>query len=58
MCAKEYGYDISDDDGMVVVRSAWKLRRRLFQGTVNGKTVKLRVAQHAEGILAADLCGR
>lgn len=54
---KEYGYDISYDDGMVVVRSAWKLGRRLFQGTVNGKTVKLRVAPHAEGILQLTYAG-
>ncbi len=54
---KEYGYDISYDDGMVVVRSAWKLGRRLFQGTVNGKTVKLRVAAHAEGILQLTYAG-
>ncbi len=54
---KEYGYDISYDDGMVVVRSAWKLGRRLFQGTVNGKTVKLRVAAHTEGILQLTYAG-
>ena len=54
---KEYGYDISYDDGMVVVRSAWKLGRKLFQGTVNGKTVKLRVAPHAEGILQLTYAG-
>lgn len=54
---KEYGYDISYDDGMVVVRTAWKLGRKLFQGTVNGKTVKLRVAPHAEGILQLTYAG-
>jgi len=46
---KDYGYDISYDDGMIVIRSAWKLGRRLFQGTVNGKPVSVRVAPLAEG---------
>ena len=46
---KEYGYDISYDDGMVVIRSAWKLGRKLFQGTVNGKPVSVRVSPLAEG---------
>jgi propionyl-CoA carboxylase alpha chain len=54
---KEYGYDISYDDGMLVVRSAWKLGRRLFQGTVNGKPVKLRITPHAEGILQLTYAG-
>jgi len=46
---KDYGYDISYDDGMIVIRSAWKLGRRLFQGTVNGRPVSVRVAPQAEG---------
>ncbi len=46
---KDYGYDISYDEGMVVIRSAWKLGRKLFQGTVNGKPVSVRVAPLAEG---------
>jgi len=46
---KDYGYDISYDDGMVVIRSAWKLGRKLFQGTVNGKPVSVRVTPLAEG---------
>lgn len=46
---KDYGYDISYDEGMLVIRSAWKLGRRLFQGTVNGKPVSLRVMPLAEG---------
>ncbi len=46
---KDYGYDISYDDGMIVIRSAWKLGRRLFQGTVNGKPVSVRVQPLAEG---------
>ncbi len=46
---KDYGYDISYDDGMIVIRSAWKLGRKLFQGTVNGKPVSVRVSPLAEG---------
>ena len=46
---KDYGYDISYDDGMVVIRSSWKLGRKLFQGTVNGKPVSVRVTPMSEG---------
>ncbi len=46
---KDYGYDISYDDGMIVIRSNWKLGRRLFQGTVNGRPVSVRVQPLAEG---------
>jgi propionyl-CoA carboxylase alpha chain len=46
---KDYGYDISYDDGMIVIRSGWKLGRRLFQGTVNGRPISVRVAPLAEG---------
>lgn len=46
---KDYGYDISYDDGMLVVRSSWKLGRKLFQGTVNGRPVSVRVAPMADG---------
>ena len=46
---KDYGYDISYDDGMIVIRSSWKLGRRLFQGTVNGRPVSVRVTPLAEG---------
>lgn len=48
---KEYGYDISYDDGMVVVRSSWRLGNRLFQGTVNGRVISARVQPIAEGYL-------
>ncbi len=46
---KEYGYDISYDDGLIVIRSGWKLGRRLFSGTVNGRPVSVKVAPMAEG---------
>jgi propionyl-CoA carboxylase alpha chain len=46
---KEYGYDISYDEGMIVIRSNWKLGRKLFQGAVNGRPVSVRVAPMADG---------
>lgn len=49
--AKEYGYDISYDKGIIVVRSSWKLGRRLFQGTINGKPVSVMLRHLDEGYL-------
>jgi len=49
--AKEYGYDISYDKGLIVVRSSWKLGRRLFQGTVNGKPVSVMLRPMDEGYM-------
>ncbi len=49
--AKEYGYDISYDKGLIVVRSSWKLGRRLFQGTINGKPVSVMLRYANEGYL-------
>jgi len=46
---KEHGYDISYDDGLIVIRSSWRLGRRLFQGTVNGLPVSVRVMPLPEG---------
>ena len=46
---KDYGYDISYDEGMIVIRSNWKLGRKLFQGVVNGRPVSVRVAPMADG---------
>jgi propionyl-CoA carboxylase alpha chain len=46
---KDYGYDISYDEGMLVIRSNWKLGRKLFQGVVNGRPVSVRVAPMADG---------
>jgi propionyl-CoA carboxylase alpha chain len=48
---KEYGYDISYDKGLIVVRSSWKLGRRLFQGTINGKPVSVMLRPLDEGYL-------
>ena len=47
--AKDYGYDISYDEGLIVVRSSWKPGRRLFQGTVNGKPVGVKLKFLPEG---------
>ncbi|HEU5047905.1 MAG TPA: acetyl/propionyl/methylcrotonyl-CoA carboxylase subunit alpha [Rickettsiales bacterium] len=49
--AKDYGYDISYDKGLIVVRSSWKLGRRLFQGTINGKPVSVLLRYRDEGYL-------
>jgi propionyl-CoA carboxylase alpha chain len=49
--AKEYGYDISYDKGLIVARSSWKLGRRLFQGTINGKPVSVMLRHLDEGYL-------
>lgn len=49
--AKEYGYDISYDKGLIVVRSSWKLGRKLFQGTINGKSVSVMLRNRDEGYL-------
>ena len=46
---KEYGYDISYDESLVVIRSNWKLGRRLFQGSVDGRPVRVRVNPLPEG---------
>lgn len=49
--AKEYGYDISYDKGLVVVRSSWKFGRKLFQGTINGKPTSVMIKVLDEGYL-------
>ncbi len=43
------GYDVAYDDGMVSIRSDWKLGRRLFQGVVDGKKVSVKIEPLAEG---------
>ena len=48
---QEYGYDISYDKGLIVVRSSWKLGKRLFQGTINGKPVSVMMRHLNEGFL-------
>lgn len=48
---KEYGYDISYDKGLIVVRSSWKLGRKLFQGTINGRPVNVMLRHRDEGYL-------
>jgi propionyl-CoA carboxylase alpha chain len=46
---QESGYDISYDEGLLVVRSAWHLGRDLFQGTVNGRSVSVQIKALTEG---------
>lgn len=46
---REQGYDISYDGGMVSVRSSWRLGRRLFQGTLNGRPISVRIKHLNEG---------
>ncbi|MBY0354379.1 MAG: acetyl/propionyl/methylcrotonyl-CoA carboxylase subunit alpha [Rickettsiales bacterium] len=46
----DYGYDISFDTGLIVMRSSWKLGRNLFQGTVNGKPVSVQLKTLTEGV--------
>ncbi len=46
---RETGYDIRYDDEIITVRSNWQLGRRLFQGTVNGKSVSVKVKRMIEG---------
>jgi propionyl-CoA carboxylase alpha chain len=47
--AREHGYDIGYDSGLIVIRSSWKLGNPLFQGTVNGMPVSVKVRSMAEG---------
>lgn len=48
---REHGYDISYDNGMLAIRSAWQLGRRLLQGTLNGKPISVRIKYLPEGYL-------
>ncbi|MAR56249.1 MAG: propionyl-CoA carboxylase [Rickettsiales bacterium] len=47
--AREHGYDIGYDSGLIVIRSSWKLGNPLFQGTVNGMPVSVKSRSLAEG---------
>lgn len=46
---RENGYDISYEGGLLSVRSGWRLGRRLFQGTLGGKPISVRVKYLNEG---------
>ncbi|MCH2547532.1 MAG: ATP-grasp domain-containing protein [Alphaproteobacteria bacterium] len=50
---REHGYDISYDGGMVSIRSSWRLGRRLLQGTLNGKSISVRIKHLNEGYVLA-----
>lgn len=46
---REHGYDIGLDNGIIIIRSSWKLGNRLFQGTVNGLPVSVYTKRMPEG---------
>lgn len=48
---REHGYDISADNGLLSIRSGWRLGRRLFQGTLGGKPISVRVKHLPEGYI-------
>ncbi len=48
---KEHGYDITYEREVISVRTSWKLGRRLFQATVNGKPVSVKVRLLEEGYI-------
>ncbi len=43
---RENGFDIMHDRELISVRTSWKLGRRLFQATVNGKPVSVKIRNH------------
>ena len=45
----ENGYDITYDEGAIVIRSSWHFGRELFQGAVNGKQVSVQLRPLREG---------
>lgn len=50
--AREHGYDMSADNGKLSVRSSsWRLGSRLFQGTLNGKPISVRIKHLNEGYI-------
>jgi propionyl-CoA carboxylase alpha chain len=40
---RENGYDIMHDRDLISVRTAWKMGRRLFQATINGQLVSVKI---------------
>lgn len=46
---KQHGYDIGYDDGLIVIRSSWRLGNQLFQGSVNGLPISVKTQRLAEG---------
>ncbi len=46
---RDYGYDISFNEGVIVIRSSWKLGNPLFQGVVNGRPVSVKTRRMPEG---------
>ncbi len=49
---RENGYDIMHDRELIAVRTSWKMGRRLFQATINGKPVSVKLRSYLnEGYL-------
>ncbi len=46
---RDGGYDITFDDGLIVLRTGWQMGRALFQGTVNGKPISVYIRHLNEG---------
>lgn len=46
---QDHGYFITHNRKLISVRTAWKLGRRLFQGTVNGMPVSVQIRHLEEG---------
>lgn len=46
---RDHGYDISFNNNLVAVRTSWRLGRRLFQATVNGHPVNVKITNLADG---------
>jgi propionyl-CoA carboxylase alpha chain len=48
---KDIGYFITHNRKLISVRTGWQLGRRLFQGTVNGKSVSVQIKHLEEGYM-------
>lgn len=50
---RDDGYDITHEKKLIAVRTAWKLGRRLFQATINGRHVSVKIRPLEEGYVLA-----
>jgi propionyl-CoA carboxylase alpha chain len=48
---RDDGYDITYEKKLIAVRTAWRLGRRLFQATINGKHVSVKIRPLQEGYM-------
>ncbi len=46
---QDHGYFITHNRRLIAVKTQWKLGRRLFQATINGKTVSVQIKHLEEG---------